>query len=336
MSYSIRKQAVLKVFQTLALAFVLSFGLISSNSALAQGTGTNRPEQGLAISPFILERQIDKGQSTSETIEVTNTTDKTLPVDISINDFTASGDNGQQTFIAPGEGDQTYALSKWITITNNPKLVLKPGEKTEVSFTLTAPQNAEDGGHYGAIIFSFTPAQSSGSSVAVSQKVAAIILAKTGKAREEGTIADFKAKDFISQSAPITFQTRFKNTGNVHVKPRGQVVISNMFGKKVGTALVNPNGNNVLPNSERVFDSNWDDKFAFGRYTATVELVYGESGQVVKEKTSFWVIPFKLVGGIAIILIILVLILIFGVRRYNRWFMARLMEQSASKKRSKK
>lgn len=332
----IRKHFAKKISQLMSgFAFLLILGFAFSNTALAQGA-TARPEQGLSISPFILERQMEKGQSTNEIIEVTNTTDRTLPVDISVNDFTSSGENGQQTFLAPGEGDQTYALSKWITITNSPKLVLKPGEKTQIQFTLTAPQDAEDGGHYGAVVFSFNSPASSGSAVAVSQKIAAIILAKTGKAREDGLISGFETKHMLYQRAPIEFETKFKNTGNVHVKPRGAITITNMFGKKVGTALVNPNANNVLPNSDRIFESTWEDKFAFGRYSASAELVFGDSGTVVKSTTSFWVIPFKLVGIIALILFILIFGLTFGIRRYNRWFMERLMEQNSVKKRPKK
>jgi hypothetical protein len=336
MPHLLRKFAGNKFSQTIILSLVLIFGFTFTSTALAQGASTNnRPEQGLSISPFILERQMDKGQTLNETIEVTNTTNRTLPIDISVNDFTASGEDGQQTFLEPGEGDQTYALSKWITISNSPKLVLKPQEKTEVQFTITAPQNAEDGGHYGAVVFSFAGAPVDGSAVQVAQKLASIILVKSGKSKEDGLISEFKTKHILSQSSPIAFETKFKNTGNVHVKPRGAITIYNMFGKKVGTALVNPNANNVLPNSDRIFESNWQDKFAFGRYTASVELVYGDSGAVVKSQTSFWVIPFKLVGGLALILLVIIVVLTFGMRRYNRWFMAKLQAQTPTK-RSKK
>jgi hypothetical protein len=312
--------------------FSMIFG--SGNLAFAQ-TDASRPSQGLSISPFILERQMDKGQTLKESIEVTNTTDRTLPIDISLNDFAAQGDNGQQTFIEPGEGDQTYSLSKWITVSNNPKFVLKAGEKTQIDFSITAPQTAENGGHYGAVVFSFSGAPVEGSAVQVSQKIAAIILVKLGKSKEEGVISNFAAAHPLYEKGPIVFHTRFHNTGNVHVKPRGAITISNMFGKKVGTALVNQNGNNVIPNSERLFESTWQDKFAFGRYTASVELVYGDSGQVINAQTSFWVIPWKLVGGIAIGLFVIIYLLTFGIRKYNQWFMKKVLNQDATKKPKK-
>lgn len=321
--------------QILALGLVFSIVFGFSTIALAQNLDPNRPTQGLSVSPFILERQMEKGQTLQETIEATNTTDRTLPIDISVDDFTASGDNGQQTFLQSGEGDQTYALSKWITVSNSPKLVLKPHEKTQIVFKITAPQNAENGGHYGAVMFSFSGAPVAGSAVQVSQKIAAIILVKLGKSIEAGNINKFETVQSLYDHGPIVFDTRFHNTGNVHVKPRGAITITNMFGKKVGTAIVNENGNNVLPNSERLFASSWKDDFAFGRYTASVQLVYGDSGQVITAETSFWVIPYRLIFGIAFGLFIIIFGLSFGIRKYNQWFMKKVLDQNIPRKPKK-
>lgn len=321
-----------KIFASL-LVSLIAVAIVTPVYAQING---NRPIQGLSIAPFILERQMDKGQTLNESIEVTNTTNKALPVDISIKDFAPQGDNGQQTFYNPGEGDPTYSLSKWITINNSPKLVLRAGEKTQVNFTLTAPQDADNGGHYGAVIFSFSGAPSSGSAVEVSQQIGAIILVKLGKSTEDGTINKFSTSHFLYQYPPVTFLTRFRDNGNVHVKPRGSITITNMFGKKIGTTLVNQNGGNVLPNSERVFESLWDERFAFGHYTAKVELVYGDSGSVVTAQTSFWVIPWKIVLGIAIALFILIFGATYGVRKYNQWFMRKVLDTHGSSKNRKK
>jgi hypothetical protein len=300
---------------------------------LAAQAQTGTAGQGLSISPFVLERQMSRGQTLHETIEVTNTTNRTLPVDISVKDFAADGTTGQQTFFDPGQGDQTYSLARWITINNSPKLVLAAGEKTQVDFSITPPANAEDGGHYGAVIFSFQGAPVQGSAVQVSQKIGAIILVKLGKVNEDGLISSFKTQHAIYNAPLVTFVTRFHNTGNVHVKPRGGIGIYNMFGKKIATVLVNENANNVLPNSARDFESTWQDKFAFGPYTAKAELVFGDSGTIVRAETSFWVLPWKLILGVALGLIIVIFLFSYGIRRYNRWFAGRLMESQRRRKR---
>lgn len=297
--------------------------LLTPFFVLAQSA--NRTAQGLSISPFVLERQMSRGESLHESIELTNTTARTLPVDISVKDFAADGTTGQQTFFDPGQGDQGYSLASWITITNSPKVVLSSGEKTQVDFTIAPPALAEDGGHYGAIIFSFQGAPLEGSAVQVSQKIGALILIKLGKANEDGLLDSFSTKQAVYNAPPVVFVTRFHNTGNVHVKPRGAIAIYNMFGKKIASLLVNENANNVLPNSQRDFDSTWKDTFAFGPYTAKAELVYGDSGSVVRGETRFWILPWKLILAIAFGLSILIFLLTYGVRRYNRWFAKKLM-----------
>lgn len=313
---------ILRFFLAVVMLLVAAAGLLPQSVSAQDST----PSQGLTISPFLLERQMDKGQSTEELIEITNTSDQGLPVNISIQDFTP-GDNGQQVFLDPGKGDPRFSLSNWITIHSNAKPYLEPHERTSLSFSITAPHNATDGGHYGAIMFTFQPTQASGSAVVVSQKIGAIILVKLGKANEAGQITSFKAQKSFSEYPPVSFTTRFSNSGNVHVKPRGSISISNMFGRKVANVLVNENAFNVLPGTEREFSSVWKDSFAFGPYTAEVKLVYGDSGQVETAKLTFWVIPWKVTLVIAFILFIVLVILVGGIRRYNRWLLSKALQQ---------
>lgn len=304
------------------------FAIIWPAMAFAQSSGSN---QGLTISPFLLERKMEKGQSTDELIDITNTSDRVLPVEITINDFVPVGENGQQQFLPAGDGDARFSLSKWVHITGSPKPQLAPGEKTSIAFTITPPANAEDGGHYGAILFGFQGGQAEGTAVAVAQKIGAIILVKLGKVNEEGQVAKFSTERGFYEYPPVTFVTRFNNTGNVHVKPRGSISITNMFGRKIASVQVNENANNVLAQSERQFKSAWSDTFAFGRYAAEVKLVYGDSGQVASAKTVFWVIPWKVSLVAAVVIFLILLLLITGIRRYNRWIL-----KQANKQRNKK
>ena len=46
---------------------------------------------------------------------------------------------------------------------------------------------------------------------------------------------------------PISFETRIQNLGNVHVKPKGSIVVKNMFGKEVVAVPLNPDNFIILP-----------------------------------------------------------------------------------------
>lgn len=316
------------LFKNFLLLAVILISVLNSRTVFAQ---TNT--QGLIISPFLLERQMEKGQTTDEIIDITNTSNRALPVDISVNDFFPQGLNGEPVFKNAGEGDSRFSLSSWITIKSNPKPLLNPGERTSINFSITPPLNAEDGGHYGAILFTFQNSRPEGSAVAVAQKLGAIILVKLGKAVESGEVASFKTTKSFYEYPPVDFLTIFHNTGNVHLKPRGGIVITNWFGRKADTISVNPNANNVLPQSSRQFISQWKTGFAFGHYTAEAQLVYDQTGTVVTAKTSFWVIPWKITLSVALGLFLLLFLLVWGIRLYNRWLINKVYRSSPAKKK---
>ncbi len=319
------KQLLVGIFSGVMVLFALS------PNVLAQATVS----QGLTISPFLLERQMQKGDTTEEIIDITNTSSRALPVVVTVNDFYPQGDNGEPIFLDAGKGDPHYSLSSWLKIESNPKPILQPGEKTSINFSITPPADAEDGGHYGALLFTFQGGTAEGSAVAVTQKLGAIILVKLGKAVTGGTISEFKTTKSFYEYAPVDFLTKFKNSGNVHVKPRGGIVITNWFGRKVATVLVNENANNVLPNSERLFNSTWNTGFAFGHYKAEAQLVYDDTGTIVTSVTYFWIIPWKITLLIAFILFLLIALVSWAMRSYNRRLIRRVY-QAQQKQNGKK
>ncbi len=159
---------------------------------------------------------------------------------------------------------------------------------------------------------------------------------------------------------PLALGVRFTNTGNVHTKPTGKITIKNTFGQalaRIGEkAIITPTGavtgseitdyipvndrnGNVLPNSSRVFLQPWqgygsytlDDQgnrlitwrgLGFGRYTAELELSYGGK-ELPKQVIHFWIIPWK----ILLIIIIILAALILGLRQWKNLSRARLKEQ---------
>jgi hypothetical protein len=127
----------------------------------------------------------------------------------------------------------------------------------------------------------------------------------------------------IFQSGPLNFVTRLENTGNVHEQPAGQITITNMFGKKLAAININLPPRNILPASTRKFTSALDssvigNKKLFGRYTAELKVTYGQDKKVITKKVTFWVIPYKLIAGLIILLIAGFFVLRFALRRYNR------------------
>lgn len=281
-------------------------------------------EGSLAISPFLIEAEIKPGQTHNSTIDVLNVTDNPLPITVSINDFVPSGDQGSVRFLDTGQTSHpSFSLASWITITKQPEFVIAPKAKTSIDFTITVPIDAEPGTHYGGLLFSANESPIASANTSVVRKVGALILVATGKTDASGKIETFFSNKRFYTAPQVEFTSVFTNTGNVHLAPKGQVSVRNTFGKLIGEAHLNENAQFVLPKNSRQFTDTVKRPWMFGRYTATLTYWYGNPKLESRAVINFWVIPVRLLltyGGGSLILLLLVYI---GIKRYNRWVIAR-------------
>jgi len=204
--------------------------------------------------------------------------------------------------------------------------------------TIKVPANASPGGHYGVIRFTATPPDLKGTGVSLSASLGALILIRvSGDVKESLAVQEFTVNHYIPtgetgkagkagtlfESAPLMFVERLKNTGNTHEQPVGQVTITDMFGKKIAAANVNVPPRNVLPGSIRRFEQPVDhdligNKKLFGLYHAKLSVVYGTNKQTVTSSLAFWVIPYRLIGTVIILIIGGFFALRIFIRNYNR------------------
>ena len=166
-----------------------------------------------------------------------------------------------------------------------------------------------------------------------SQDSSGVTFLFVGDAKEQMSVEQFSASkngkdNWLFESQPIEFIARLKNEGSTHEQPTGSIVVSDMFGNKIAGVNVNLTQNNVLPGSIRKFTQTLDkgalgDRFLFGRYTADMKVSYGSRGQSMTASTSFWVIPYRLIGFAIILLIIGYIMLRIAMARYNERVIAR-------------
>ncbi|MCL5795008.1 MAG: DUF916 domain-containing protein [Patescibacteria group bacterium] len=265
---------------------------------------------GLVVSPPLKEIETNRSNSFTDNIKLTNPTENALKISISIQDFAAQGEEGGQIFLDPETDNQTFSLAKWVTTENN-NFSLNPGETKEVKYTIKVPENAEPGGHYGVIFF--TPQITSesiisGSGTVVVPKIGTLLLVSVpGDIKYRAEIASFSTnkKLYLNSKNIVDFIGRFENLSSVHVKPQGTITIKNALGKKIASLTVNDKNGNVLPNSIRKFQNDWEKKYGFGWYKADLKLVYGNA-QTATANLIFWIIPWKETLGAVIILLVLI------------------------------
>jgi hypothetical protein len=305
------------------IAITLSVPAISFAQAQGKPSG-----QGLEISPPLIERSADPGQTLTLDIKLRNITKTTLVTDGSVEDFVAQGEEGQPKLLIGNTAEPSpYTFKPWVqSIT---RLTLAPEEQKVTRVTIVIPKDASPGGHYGVVRFSGIPSELDGTGgVSLSASLGSLVLINvSGDVVKKASIAELytaqnnKKSGFFEQG-PITFGLRVRNEGNVHIKPDGTMRVTNIFGKEVQVLPVNELGGNILPKSIRKFEKQFGEgKRLFGKYTVEANVHY--DGKTLTQSESFWVIPYKQIAIALGILLLLIVIVRSGIKRYNARIIAR-------------
>jgi len=336
---------MIKSLPTAKLIFFLGFAGFIAISALAARTvfsqdTTEATTQniGIQISAPVYNFGIDPGGSAQDIVKVRNVSNSAQTFYPEVFDFRPIGETGAPEFLINKKEDSyTYSLASWVKISKE-SITLKPNESTALNFTINVPSDAEPGGRYAGILFGTVPPQPKGTEIAISNKVGSLLLVRvSGDAKELATLKEFSTPNNSYENPPVDFVARVENTGNVHVRPKGNITIKDTFGRKVASVDINSKEGAVLPDSIRRFDKDSDELswnpggFTIGKYTATLLLNYGDPAKQLTGTVSFLVIPWKvlLVVGFGILILILLLILI--IKRYNRWIVSKAEKKDESK-----
>lgn len=285
----------------------------------ARSQGESPKGQGLTVSPPISDFNVKSGESTELTIRLTNPTQDLVEVFPLTMNFGASGEGGEPTFYPAAEEERRFSLASWIVF-NQTKIALLPQQVVEFKCQILVPANAEPGGHYGVVFFSTQPPEVSKdqNQVAIASMTGSLVLVNVpGETSEEGFLEEFSARKFF-WSPPVDFILRIRNMGNTHFKPHGEIMIKDMFGQNAGIVPVNERRGNVLPESTRKFEEKFEtNKNIFGRFSANLRVVYGQSEKTLAGTLVFWIIPWWIIAVAVLILVIFVVLIIF-IRRRRR------------------
>lgn len=310
----------------MAIIFFLPVGVFAQENASLT----------LSITPPLVKVNVDPGDTWTSFHKVVNNNPTELTVYAQVLDF-KSKDKGGVQFLPKIEGAD-YLLSNWIDISLEPFTI--PAYKSiEIPFTVTVPKDAAPGGHYAAILAGTRPLNEKieGSGIKVSSMVSSLILLNVqGEVIESGDISEFSTPQSLYKKAEVDFTLGFKNTGNVHIQPQGNIKIYNFLGKERGSIEINQKTEfgNILPESSRKWDFTWkgeDSILEIGRYKAQLSLEFGEDAvKTVNKIIYFWVIPLKLAIGVLGGFFIFFIILFIAIKIYIRKAIRRVQERTGA------
>jgi hypothetical protein len=271
------------------------------------------------VGPGRAEVVVSPGETIIQEITVTNRISANRTFKLEVEDITGS-ESGDVSVELTGSEKGPYSIRDYISFPSE-TFTLDLGERARIPIAITIPLDAEPGGLYGSVLVSTdrTPAATAENvsrSPVIARIGSLIFVTVRGDAKIEGQTKSIETinKKWWYEKGPVDLNILYENKGSVHVNPYGEISITNMLGEEVGFVELEPWF--ALPMSLRNRVITWDREFLLGRYNVTARINRGYDNIVDEVHTTFWVLPWKIVGGVFLV----IFIVIFSIRAFLRTF----------------
>lgn len=286
----------------------------------------------IVTSPLPISLTAIPGTTVTTELKVKNAGTEAENLKIDILKFDAYEDTGKP---ALHDLEPTDEFAKWVTF-SEPNFTVLPEEWKTITATFNVPKEASFGYYYAFVFTRVKDGEDlAPQETAVVGGTATLVLleARVPDARREIVVTEFKTDKTVYEFLPVRFTVSLKNSGNVHVAPRGNIFLSQEDNKDIALLELNPGKGSILPDSTRIFETDWSDGFPvyeeaiengqvvldelgsqtyrlawnfenasqlrFGKYTAKMLLVYddGIRDVPIEGSVSFWVVPWRLLAA---------------------------------------
>jgi len=320
---------------------VLAAAVLAGGLDVSASADTIPSDFNLQVTPSPLVTTVKPGMKTQLELKIRNGGTGTEHLTIQPRSFTLSSGSNKVTLLDTTPPD----VARWISF-SDPTFTVSPGQWENEEITLNIPKDA--GFSYAfALVINRQNVPKAADTRVINGSVAVFTLINVDRpgATANLGVSSFSASKHVYEYLPATFSVRFKNTGNTIAQPYGDIFIqrSSHSNAPLATLAVNSTHGYILPGTERTITASWDDgfpayqtiqnpdgstkqkliwnwgdlsKLRIGRYTARLVAVYNDGGRDVpiEGSVSFWVLPWKILLGVLLI-ILLLLFALFSVTR---------------------
>jgi hypothetical protein len=320
---SIRNRLILLVGSVVGLASA-SLITFSGQANAAEG------EFYLQVSPSPLVMTVKPGQTTSYDLKIRNAGTSPEKLIIQPRAFTMNDSNGEVVF---DDNKKPAEIGDWVSFAN-PSFTVQPGEWYTQKVSFAIPQSAGFSYSFALVIKRQEAAQVTNQGRELKGSVAIFTLVNIDKpgATRKLELDGLSTDNGVYEYLPAKINLKLKNTGNTIVRPDGNVFIQRTSNdnEPISTLPANPSEGYILPGSTRTLSISWNDgfpgvktnasgqteqdwnfanlsKLRIGYYTAKVVAVYndGQRDMPVVGEVGFWVIPWKILLGFFVVLLLI-------------------------------
>jgi hypothetical protein len=299
--YNLKSKKILAI-----VFFVLSFAVIT-------GVVSAQTVIPLTVGPVRQQLNVNPGERAQVVVRFFNLSDVPISGVVKAADFVVEDSNGTPRIVENiDQANPRFAASNWIDMPYD-RITINANDKVTIPVTINVPAEAKAGGRYVSVYFepsvsvpqSVNSSQEAGASI--TPRIASLLYMRVaGDIKENALISRFFAPSFF-EYGPINVDTQILNKGDYHVRPRGVITISNMFGGLVDQSSLKEQ--NIFPDALRNYTNSLGQKWMFGKYKVEIAASYGEQGRALSRFIEVWVFPWKIITVILLALVIVVLFL---------------------------
>jgi len=269
---------------------------------------THAQDVSLVVSPPSFDIEAKPGETIQKTIKITNNdNDKELIIKAFPIDFIVTDDLGTPIKVTTTASGR-YLASPWFTLEKT-EFTIPPKGTEQIVIIVTVPSDALPGGHYAGVFFEPLPARGTKSTVSYTTAQIGSLFGITipGDIKYEALIKNFSTKTNLSEFGPIEFTATIENQSDAHIRPTTKIIIHDMIGRKLVDLPLDEV--NIFPFTSRSLNRTWETVWGLGRYTATLSVTYGP-GLVASRTMYFWIMPYRLIASVLVVILVLIAIYI--------------------------
>lgn len=213
----------------------------------------------VGVAPAIVDVQLSPGQVVEQTITVVNTDDASRTFQLKTENFTPGEEPGVPVFDGGAHDD----FPSWVSFSSS-VLSLEPYEVRDVSVKFSVPRGSIPGDYYGVIfVKSLVEAD------AAARTALLVFMTVEGSAEYGMEIVSMDMTDRLDSMVRGKAELRVQNSGNVYIKPSGDLVIDPVVGGSKRMS-VNPEDLRIMPKQSRAWSVDWGEYENHGFFTSLI------------------------------------------------------------------
>jgi hypothetical protein len=309
-------------------------GVVAADTTTSTNTANGVAEGfALQVSPSPLTATLTPGQSTTLPLTIRNTASQSQNLKMGLEAFTIGATTGQVNLSnSPPTNIQPFVHF------SSPTFSVEAGQIFTQNVTIDTPATAGFTYSFAITISPENPPKGANGKSAIAGSVAIFTLLSVNRpgAVSMLQLTKLSISKHVYQYLPATVTLTFKNTGNTLIQPTGTIFFQRHDSdtKPIAAITINPGDGYILPGTSRTLTTTWNDgfphyvtastttktgsmqlswsggnisKIRIGRYIAKVVAVYnnGQRDVPITGEVSFWVIPWLILLGILVIVLLI-------------------------------